>query len=100
MLVGSVYFCRDNDYCEENWGQIQYGSLLPAYRETGIGHRLLSEALMRAERWRLSGVIFCTDRKLLVDGLMRAKAIRWKTEKKDADSRIKKFCLHVKNAIR
>ena len=78
-LVGGVYVCDQNEFGESHWGQVHYAFLDPSLRGRGIYSLLFKEAIRRAQRWGVHGVILNSDRYLLPELYVKWGAIPWKT---------------------
>lgn len=77
-LVSGLYLCDQNEFEEENYGQLHYFFTDPEFRERGLHSILVREAMHRAQLWGLQGVIINTDRYLLPEVYIRWGATPWK----------------------
>jgi GNAT superfamily N-acetyltransferase len=75
-LIGGVYLCDQAEVAsEEGWGQLHYAFIHPRYRGQGLYSVLFHEAVERADRWGLVGLILNSDRALLPEVYTRWGAV-------------------------
>ncbi|MFA5393567.1 MAG: GNAT family N-acetyltransferase [Candidatus Ratteibacteria bacterium] len=81
-LVSGLYFCDQNEFGENGWGQTHYLFTDPEFKGRGLHRILFKETMRRVKSWGLQGVIINTDRYLLPEIYIRWGATTWKEIKK------------------
>jgi GNAT superfamily N-acetyltransferase len=87
-LVAGVYLCSENEFDEgTGWGQLHYAFMHPGHRGKGIYSVLFAEAIKKARKWNLEGLILNSDRHLLPQVYLRWGAVPWKEIQKSAGAK-------------
>ncbi len=82
QLIAGVYLCNKNEFGWNGWGQLHYAFIDPAHGGKGIYSVIFREAVERAQRWKLIGLVLNSDRHLLPDIYERWGAIRYRVIRK------------------
>lgn len=81
-LVAGVYLCDRNELGRAHWGQLHYAFINPSHKGKGLYSIIFREAIERARRWNIEGLVLNSDRFMLPEVYMRWGAIQLKTVKK------------------
>ena len=90
-LAGAVYVCDQNQFDEDNWGQLHYAFMEPSFKKKGLYSIMFREAVFKTRQWGLEGMILnipITPKKgenltpkLVIDAYLRWGAVPWKNVK-------------------
>lgn len=81
-LIAGVYLCDKNELGRAHWGQLHYAFIEPSHGGKGIYSVMFKEAIERASRWNLEGLVLNSDRFMLPEIYIRWGAIPFKTVRK------------------
>ncbi len=81
-LIAGVYLCDENELGRPHWGQLHYAFMEPSHRGKGIYSVMFREAVERARKWNLKGLVLNSDRLLLPEVYIRWGSIPLKTVRK------------------
>jgi GNAT superfamily N-acetyltransferase len=82
-LIAGVYLCDRNELRRARWGQLHYAFIEPSHGGKGIYSVVFKEAIERARRWNLEGLVLNSDRFMLPEVYRRWGAIELKRVRKD-----------------
>jgi GNAT superfamily N-acetyltransferase len=91
QLAGAVYVCDQNQFGEDNWGELHYAFMEPSFKNKGLYSIMFREAVFKTRRWGLKGMILTIIEnpteanltpKLVIDAYLRWGAVPWKTVKR------------------